>query len=72
LSRPEADEGRIQWFARYFHAALAPVRPVRWVRVIGGLAIAAVATVLLVRSVNDAVRYHPTYVQRMSKGDNAR
>lgn len=72
LERPEADDGRIQWLARYFHAALAPARKVRWARMAAALAITAALGFLLVRSVNDAIRYHPQYVQRMAKGDTAR
>jgi hypothetical protein len=67
LSRPEAeDDDRIQWLARYFHAALAPQTRVRWLRVAFGLALAAIAGVLLVRSAREAVEYHPKYVERMS------
>lgn len=69
---------RVAWLARFFHAPLA--RPtVRWGRVLGALAFAALAGVFVVRSVRDAIAYHPTYVARMkaqavrpSEGDSAR
>jgi hypothetical protein len=55
---------RVAWLTRIFHASLAP-RRIRWVRVLGGVVLAAVAAFFVVRSVSDAVSYHPTYVERM-------
>jgi hypothetical protein len=55
---------RAEWLARIFYEPLAPPR-VRWARVVGGVAFAAVLGVLLVRQVNDAIAYHPTYAARM-------
>jgi hypothetical protein len=55
---------RAEWLARIFTEPLAPPR-VRWARVVGGVAFAAVLGALLIRQVSDAIAYHPTYAARM-------
>lgn len=74
VSKPTAEErdvlrttarDRVAWLARIF---LGPIgrRRFRWLRVLGGVALGGVAAALLLRSVQEAVAYHPIYVQRMS------
>jgi hypothetical protein len=55
---------RAEWLARVFYEPLSPPR-VRWVRVAGGVALAAALGALLVRNVSDAIAYHATYASRM-------
>jgi hypothetical protein len=55
---------RCEWLARVFYEPLSPPR-VRWVRIAGGVALAAAFGALLVRYVSDAIAYHPTYAARM-------
>jgi hypothetical protein len=56
---------RAAWLARIFQGPHAP-RRFHWMRLLGGIAVAAALGLLLFRSVSSAIAYHPTYVQRMS------
>jgi hypothetical protein len=64
LGAPSAD--RAPWLARVFHGGALARPRFPWMRVLGGVAVAALSVALLVRAVSDAIAYHPTYVQRTS------
>jgi hypothetical protein len=57
---------RAIWVTRIFHSAMGAA-PVRWGRVVGGVLAAGLAAVLLVRSVQSAIAYHPIYVDRVGQ-----
>jgi hypothetical protein len=69
---------RAAWLARIFHSPLTP-RGFRWVRVLGSVAACVIAGALILRSVREAIAYHPAYLQHMSselarpsEGENTR
>jgi hypothetical protein len=65
LLRP-SPRNRMLWLSPFFYAPLT-VRPPRWRRALG--AVAAVLTVgtIVTLAVQDAIEYHPTYVERMTQ-----
>ena len=73
-----ASRDRAAWLARIFQGPVAP-RRFQWMRVVGAVAITTLVGALILRSVLDAIAYHPIYVGRMSaksappaEGENTR